>query len=167
MKKIVFILAIVGSLVFSAVLVAQQAQGGSQVVFIDSQAAIAAHSAGAVSKEMEAKAKAEIQGLQAELQPIVEKANSGAELTPEEQQRYQTIATTIRDIQARTAQEIAATAKPALDAVDAAIKALAAENNYGIVLDRQVAGLGGTGLVVYAREDLDITAQVIARVQGQ
>lgn len=167
MKRVLFIFAIVVSLVFSAVLIAQQAQSGSQVVFVDSQAAIAAHPAGAASKELEAKAKAEIQGLQAELQPIVDKANSGTELTTEEQSRYQTIATTIRDIQARTAQDIAATAKPALDAVDAAIKAIAAENNYGIVLDREVAGLGGTGLVVYAREDLDITAQVVARIQGQ
>ena len=165
MKRVFFILTIVVSLVFSAVLIAQEQQ--TKIVFVDSQAAIASHPSGAASKDLETKAKAEIQGLQAELQPIVEKANGGAELTAEEQSRYQTIATTIRDIQARTAQDIATTAKPALDAVDVAIKALAAENNYGIVLDREVAGLGGTGLVVYAREDLDITAQVIARVQGQ
>lgn len=167
MKKILFVATIVISLIFSAFLIAQEAQATSLIVFVDSQAAIAAHPAGAASKDLENKARAEIQGLQAEIQPIVDKANSGGELSSEEQSRYQTIAKTIRDIQTRTAQDIAATAKPALEAVDMAIKALAAENNYGIVLDREVAGLGGTGLVVYAREDLDITAQVIARVQGQ
>ena len=165
MKKIVFILGVVASLVFSASLIAQETQ--TKIVFVDSQAAIQSHPAGAQSKELEAKAKVEIEGLQAELRPIVEKANAGTELSPDEQSRYQTIANTIRDVQTRTAQDIATTAKPALDAVDVAIKALAQENNYGIVLDREVAGLGGTGLVVYAREDLDITQLVIARVQGQ
>jgi outer membrane protein len=165
MKKVLFILAVIASLVFSASLIAQEPQ--TKIVFVDSRAAIQAHPAGVQSKDLEAKARAEIEGLQVELQAIVDKANSGAELTADEKSRYEIVAKSIRDVQTRTAQDIASTAKPALDAVDAAIKALAQENNYGIVLDREVAGLAGTGLVVYAREDLDITPLVIARVQGQ
>ena len=66
MKRLFFILTIVVSLVFSAVLIAQEQQ--TKIVFVDSQAAIASHPAGAASKDLEAKAKAEIQGLQAEIQ---------------------------------------------------------------------------------------------------
>jgi Skp family chaperone for outer membrane proteins len=101
------------------------------------------------------------------LQALAEKANSGQALTPDEQSRFQTLRTTIFDVQQNYAAQIGQTAQPALDAVDAAIKAIAEENGYLIVMDTGQAGQGGTNLVVYAAPQLNITQQVIDRVAAQ
>jgi outer membrane protein len=165
MKRFLFIVAIIAVLALSATLVAQQAL--SSIVFVDTQAAIAAHPAGAQAKTLEEQARTEVEALQTELQALAEKANSGQALTPDEQSRFQTLRTTIFDVQQNYAAQIGQTAQPALDAVDAAIKAIAEENGYLIVMDTGQAGQGGTNLVVYAAPQLNITQQVIDRVAAQ
>jgi outer membrane protein len=162
MKRFLFIVAIIGVLALSATLVAQQALSG--IVFVDTQAAIAAHPAGAEAKALGEQAKQEIDALQVELKTIADKANAGQQLTADEQSRYQILRTTILEVQQNYATQAFEIAKPAIDAVDAAIKALAAENDYSIVIDSGVAGQGGTNLVVYAKPDLNITQLVIDRL---
>jgi outer membrane protein len=164
MKRFLFIVAIIGVLALSATLVAQQALSG--IVFVDTQAAIAAHPAGIQAKALEEQAKTEIDALQAELKTLADKANGGQALSADEQSRFQTLRTTMLEVQQNYATQIGETAKPALDAVDAAIQALAEENNYSIVIDSGVAGggPGGVNLVVYAKPDLNITQLVIDRV---
>jgi Skp family chaperone for outer membrane proteins len=165
MKRILFILSIVAVLVFSATLVAQEVL--SNIVFVDTQAAIAAHPAGAQAEQLKTQAKQEVDALQAELQAIADKANSGQQLSPEEQDTFQTLRTQVLQVQQNYATQIAQTVQPALDAVNAVIKTIAEEKGYAIVIDSGVAGLDGVNLVVYAREDLNITQQVIERVQAQ
>jgi outer membrane protein len=165
MKRFLFIAAIIAVLALSATLVAQQVLGG--IVFVDTQAAIAAHPAGAQAKALEEQAKTEIDGLQAELKTLADKANAGTALTADEQNRFQTIRTTLLEVQQNYATQIGEMAKPALTAVDEAIKAVAEENGYKIVMDSGVAGIGGANLVVYASPDLNITQQVIDRVAAQ
>jgi outer membrane protein len=165
MKRVLFIAAIIGVLALSATLVAQQV--ANSIVFVDTQLAIAAHPAGAQAKTLEEQARTEVEALQTELQTLAEKANAGTALTADEQSRFQTLRTTILEVQQNYAAQIGQTAQPALDAVDAAIKALAQENSYLIVMDSGVAGQGGWNLVVYAAEQLNITQQVIDRVAAQ
>jgi Skp family chaperone for outer membrane proteins len=104
--------------------------------------------------------------LQADLQAIVEKSNSGQQLSAEEQTRFQTLRSTLSSVQQRYAAEIAEAVKPALAAVDQVIREVAAENDYTLVLDRTVAGPTGINLVVYAKEGLDITPQIIERIRA-
>ncbi len=165
MKRILFVAALIAVLAFSATLVAQQV--ANSIVFVDTQAAIAAHPAGAQAKTLEEQARVEVEALQTELKTIADKANAGTQLTADEQSRFQTLRTTLFDVQQNYATQIGQTAQPALDAVDAAIKAIAAENGYLIVLDSGVAGQGGSNLVVYAAEQLNVTQQVIDRVAAQ
>lgn len=165
MKRFLFIAAIIGVLALSATLVAQQVMNG--IVFVDTQKAIAAHPAGAQAKTLEEQAKTEIDGLQAELKTLADKANAGTALTADEQSRFQTLRTTILEVQQNYATQIGQTAQPALEAVDAAIQAVAQENGYLIVMDSGVAGRGGINLVVYAAPQLDVTQQVIDRVAAQ
>lgn len=136
----------------------------SRVVYINSQAAIAAHPAGAQIEALTNQARTEIEGLVSSISALEQKAASGQQLTPEEAERYATLQTTIQAVDARYKEEIAAAAEPARLAVDQAIKELAAELNYTMVLDSLAAY--ETGLVVYADPALDITDLVIERVQG-
>jgi Skp family chaperone for outer membrane proteins len=165
MKRFLFVISIIAVLALSATLVAQQV--AQSIVFVDTQAAIAAHPAGAQAKQIEEQAKSEVEALQVELKTIADKANAGTQLTPDEQNRFQALRTTILDLQQNYATQIGQTAEPALAAVDAAIKAIAEENGYLVVLDSGVAGQGGVNLVVYAAEQLNITQQVIDRVTAQ
>jgi len=122
-------------------------QGQTRIAFVDSQAAIRAHPAGAQAKVLEEQAKAEVEALQADINLILEKANSGQQLTADEQNRFQTLRSTIVSVQQRYAEEIRATT-----------------NDYGVVLDSRVAGQEGINLVVFAKPELSITQQVIDRV---
>lgn len=140
--------------------------GETRIVFVDSQEAIRAHPAGEASRALEQQAQTEIEALQTDLQALVEKANSGAQLTPDEQTRFQTLRSTLTSVQQRYAGEIGAAVEPALLAVDEVIQAIATENDYTLVLDRNVAGPQGINLIVYAKEGLDITPQVVERVRA-
>jgi len=139
-------------------------QGQTRIAFVDSQAAIRAHPAGAQAKVLEDQAKAEVEALQADINLILEKANSGQQLTADEQNRFQTLRSTIVSVQQRYAEEISTVVNPALAAVDQVINEIATTNDYGVVLDSRVAGQEGINLVVFAKPELSITQQVIDRV---
>ena len=167
MKRLTLLLTALGAFAAFALLasVATTAQDQpTRVVFVDSQSAISAHPAGAASDALQEQARGEIEGLRAQLQSYTDRIRAGQQLTPEENELYQTLLTTLSSVQQRWQQEIAATAEPALVAVNEAIAAIAEEEGYSIVMDFAVAA--ESNLVVYARDGLDITAAVVARVAG-
>lgn len=136
----------------------------TRIAFVDSQAAIRAHPAGAQAKALEDQAKVEIEALQTDLNAIVTRANAGEQLSADEQNRFQNLRTTLATVQKNYAEQIGSTVGPALEAVDQAIRDIAAENDYAAVFDARVAGQEGTNLVVFAKQELNITQQVIERV---
>jgi Skp family chaperone for outer membrane proteins len=138
----------------------------TQIVFVNSQAAIAAHPAGEEAVQLEQQAREEINEIRASIQEIADRARAGEELTAEEQERYQTLVTTLQAVQQRYQADFDAAAAPAIEAVNRAIAEIAQEKGYTLVLDSLAAGPQGTNLVVYAQQGLDITELVIERVQA-
>ncbi len=134
----------------------------TRVVFINSQAAIAAHPLGTEVSRIEEQARAETSEIAQSIEQLAARARAGEELTPEEQERYQTLVTTLQTVQQRYEQQFNEAAGPVIEAVNQAIAQVAAQNGYDIVLDSVAAGPQGTNLVVYAVDGLDITDQVIA-----
>ncbi len=137
----------------------------TKVVFIRSQAAILAHPAGAQVDQLKQQAQAEIDGLVASLQDLEARLAAGDQLSPEENERYQALVTSINAVQERYAQDIDAAARPAIETVNAILADLATENGYTIIMDADEAR--NLDLVVYADDDLDITQMVIDRLNAQ
>lgn len=136
------------------------------IVFVNAQAAINAHPAGQTASDLQAQAREEIDALGADLQALADKANSGQQLSPDEQERYQALRSSIDAVQQRYQQEISTAVQPAIEAVNQIIREVAQENGYTLVLDGTVAGERGLGLVVYAQDGLDITDLVVERVRS-
>jgi outer membrane protein len=166
MKRLTLLLLAVAAIVGVAPFTLTAQAPESRVVFVNSQAAIAAHPAGEEAAALEAQAREELGEIRSSAQALADRARAGQQLTAEEQERYQTLVTTLQTVQQRYESDIAAAAGPAIAAVDEAISAIAKENGYSIVLDAAVAGPQGTNLVVYAQEGLDITSLVVERIQG-
>lgn len=137
----------------------------ARIAFVDSQAAINAHPAGQKAADLQKQAQTDISDVRSKLDELASKARGGQQLTPSESERYQTLLSTLDALQKRYQQDISDAAQPAVEAVDKAIKQLAQENGYTVVMDSRVAGSGGTNLVVYADPSLDITPQVIDLVK--
>ncbi len=164
MKRLSFLTV---SFVFSLVSSLAFAQDDvPSIVFVDAQAAINAHPAGQAATALQETAKTEVESLQTDLQALVDKANSGQQLTAEEQSRFQQLRDALVSVQQRYAEQINTTVQPALEAVNQIIEEIAEANGYDIVLDSVVAGQQGTGLVVFARDSLNITPQVLERVNA-
>lgn len=134
----------------------------TKIVFVDSQAAINSHPAGQKAQDLKKQAQTEIDDLRSKINELAQKQNSGQQLTAAENERYQTLVSTLNAVQQRYQSDINSAAKPAVDAVNQAIQEIAQENGYSIVMDRTAAA---QGLVVYAASDLDITPMVIDRVK--
>ena len=156
---VLFVFSLVSSLAFAQ-------DGVPNIVFVDAQAAINAHPAGQAATALQETAKTEVESLQTDLQALVDKANSGQQLTAEEQSRFQQLRDALVSVQQRYAEQINTTVQPALEAVNQIIEEIAEANGYDIVLDSVVAGQQGTGLVVFARDSLNITPQVLERVNA-
>jgi outer membrane protein len=137
---------------------------GSQIVFVDSQAAINAHPAGKAAREVEERGRAELDEIKRDIEVIAQRARAGEQIGPAEQELYQTLLTTHDARMNHYISEAGAAAQPAVEAIDRILTALSAEFGYTLVLDQTVAA--GSGLVVYAAEGLDITQQVIDRVNS-
>ena len=133
----------------------------ARIVFVDSQAAINSHPAGKAAQELKDQAQTEIDDLRSKIDELATKQRAGQELSADEAERYQTLVSTLDAVQKRYQSDIAAAAKPAVEAVNKAIAETAKENGYTIVMDRVQAA---QGLVVYAADDLDITPLVIDRM---
>lgn len=134
----------------------------STIVFVDSQAAINAHPAGQAASDLQAQAREEIGLISADIDTLNRRVLEGQELSSAERGRLQVLIATLEAVQERYQSDIAATAQPALDRVNAVIRELAMENNYTIVLDAVVAS---NGLVVFAQDGLDITPLVLERIR--
>lgn len=167
MKRLTLILLCVVAILGVASINLTAQAPSTRIVFVNSQAAIAAHPAGEEATALEAQAREELGGIQSSIQELANRARAGEQLTAEEQERYQTLLATLQSVQQRYDAEIRTVAEPAIAAVDQAIRAVAAENGYSIVLDSDVAGPRGTNLVVFAEEGLDVTDQVVSRIQSQ
>ena len=111
----------------------------STIVFVDSQAAINAHPAGQAASDLQAQAREEIGLISADIDTLNRRVLEGQELSSAERGRLQVLIATLEAVQERYQSDIAATAQPALDRVNAVIRELAMENNYTIVLDAVVA----------------------------
>ena len=140
-------------------------EGGTRIVYVNSNEAIAARPESAQINELRTQAQTEISGIQSQLQALQDKVNSGQDLTTQERETGATLQQTLIATQQRWQQDIAVAAEPAVAAVQAAIEAIAQENGYDLVLDGAVAGQSGINLVVYANDSLNITQQVIERVR--
>ncbi len=152
------------TLVLASTLIAQESQ--TKIGFVDSQAVISAHPDGVKTDALKEQARQEIEAIQVEIKTLVDSTN-GAQPTADQQSRFQLLQQTLADTRKRYEEEIVETVKPALAAVDEAIRTVAQENGYTIILDRGVAGPQQLNLVVYAEDGLDITDLVIERVRAE
>ena len=137
----------------------------AHIAFVDSQAAINAHPAGKKADQLKQQAQTEINGIRDKINTLAQKQQQGQQLTPQESERYQTLVTTLNAVQKRYQNDIQTAAQPAVQAVNKAIKEVAQQDGYTIVLDSRAAGNSGSGLVVYADQNLDITPQVIDQMK--
>jgi len=137
----------------------------AHVAFVDSQAAINAHPAGKKADQLKQQAQTEINGIRDKINTLAQKQQQGQQLTPQESERYQTLVSTLNAVQKRYQNDIQTAAQPAVTAVNTAIKEVAQQDGYTIVLDSRAAGNSGSGLVVYADQNLDITPQVIDQMK--
>lgn len=140
---------------------------GTRVVFVDSQSLIRAHPGGGEAERLREQAETEVGELRTSLDQLAQRVRSGQQLTPEENERYQTLLTTLQTVQARAQEEIAAAAQPAIEDINRIIRDIATENDYAIVMDIGAAGISGAGVVVYADEALDITPVALERVRAE
>jgi outer membrane protein len=137
----------------------------AHIAFVDSQAAINAHPAGQAADKLKQEAQTEITGLRTKIDALAQKQQQGQQLSPADQERYSTLVTTLNAVQKRYQTDIQKAAQPAVSAVNQAIKEVAQRDGYTIVLDSRAAGNSGSGLVVYADQNLDITGQVIDQMK--
>lgn len=162
MKRVTYMILATVAVAFLGSLNLQAQAPATRIAFINSQQAIDAHPAGAAAREIEQRGIAEITEIQNSLNNIIERAQSGATITPEEQEVFQTGQLALEATARRYSEDVAAAAEPAVIAVDTALKAIAAEQGYTVVFDYEVARQ--SGLVVYAQDGLDITELVISRL---
>ena len=162
MKRLTMIAlgAVAAMVLLSSTLTAQP--DANRLVFADSQALIAAHPAGREASELRIRAQNEVNEIRQQLEAIQNRARAGETLSNDDTERFNILVTTLESVQTRYQAEIAAAAGPAIEAVNAAIRAIAEEQGYGIVFD--IGAAADTGLVVYAAEGLDITDAVMLRL---
>lgn len=162
MKRVTYMILAAAAVALLGSLNLQAQAPEARIAFINSQQAINAHPAGAAAREVEQRGIAEITEIQNNLNAILERARSGAQLTPEEQEAFQTGQIALESTAQRYRDEVAVAAQPAVQAVDETLKTVAAEQGYTVVFDYEVAEQ--SGLIVYAQDGLDITQLVIDRL---
>lgn len=134
----------------------------SRLAFVDSQSLIAAHPAGQSANDLRELAADEIGEIRAQLDELQAKAQ-GPGLTNEEGELFDVLLATLQTVQTRYQADINAAARPAIEAVNAAIATVADENGIAVVMD--IGAAAESGLVVYAAEGLDLTEQVAALLE--
>lgn len=141
------------------------AQAPLSIAFVQTSRVLAAHPAGQAASQLTEQARAELQEIATTLQPLVAKANSGQQLSPEEQNTLELSQRTYQETQQRYQQEIEAAAAPAETQINDIITQIAEENGYTLVLNRELAAT--SSLVVYGAASIpDITEEAIARIQA-
>ncbi len=163
MKRITYTI-LVAVLVAAAFSLNPTAQAPSpRIVFVNSQQLIDAHPSGAAARQLEQQGREELRGIESSLNDIIERAQSGMEITPAEQEQFQLLQMSLETTAQRWDEEVMAAAEPAVLAIDEIVKAYAAEQGFSIIMDFEVARM--SGLVVYAEEGLDVTEAVLQRLQ--
>lgn len=136
----------------------------SRVVFIDAARALASHPAGGAIEGIQQRQEEELGPILQQIQDLQRFAGE-RELTVEEQDLADVLIRTLQERQQRYTEEILQASEPAVNSVNSAITTISATQGYSMVLDGNIAGQNGIGLVVYAVEGLDITDQVIEYVK--
>ena len=95
MKRVTYMILATVAVAFLGSLNLQAQAPATRIAFINSQQAIDAHPAGAAAREIEQRGVAEITEIQNSLNAIIERAQSGATITPEEQEAAQGPAKTL------------------------------------------------------------------------
>ncbi len=163
MKRFLPISLLVSILSLFALSAAQD--GPLNIAFVDAGAVLAAHPSGAEAQQLEEQARTELEEIQTNVAPLLERLNAGEELTAEERSTLDLSQRTYQETQARYREEIQAIIQPAEEAVDAIIQEIAQANGYTLVLNQGVAA--SSALVVYAAEGFpNITQEVIERVSA-
>ena len=121
--------------------------------------------AGQAAADVQQRANDELGGLRESIEPLAQKLASGQVLSAEERDSYDLFRRSIETTSERYRQEFEQAAAPAQADIQAAIDVVAQENGYGVVMDGNVAGQTGVGLVVFAAEGLDITPLVVRRIR--
>jgi outer membrane protein len=162
MKRLTLVLAaaLAFAVLVGANLGAQDAP--TRLAFVDSQALIAAHPAGAAANDLREVAADEISEIRGRLDALQAKARSDG-LDNDEAELFNILLATLESVQTRYAADIAAAAQPAIDAVNAAIRAVAEASGVAVVFDIDAAA--SSGLVVFATDGLDLTEEVAAQLQ--
>ena len=162
MKKILL------SLVISLLLVGLGQAQEIRIAFVNPNALLAAHPAGQAAAQLVQQRDEELNGILVEIQTLQQKAETPEGLTPDERARANLLVRTVEQVRSRYTEDIQAASAPAVEAINAAVASVAQANGYQLVLDGDLAGTTGLGLVVYADPDYatDITEQVIAQMSG-
>ncbi len=163
MKRLTLALLAAAALTLVATTTIGAQDQATRLVFVDAQALIAAHPGGQAANALRAQATDEIGDLRDQLDALQARARAGEQLSPDEQERFNVLLTTLEAVQSRYQADIAAAAEPAIEAVNEAIREVAIEREYSVVMDIAAAAEGG--LVVYAADGLDITDLVLARLR--
>lgn len=135
----------------------------ARLAFVDSQALIAAHPAGTAANDLRDLAAEELGGIRTQLDELQARAQAQGSLSNEDAELFNVLVATYDTVQARYQADIAAAAQPAIEAVNAAIRAVAEESGIAVVMD--IGAAAENGLVVYAAEGLDLTEAVAARLE--
>lgn len=135
------------------------------LAFVDTTALLRAHPAGTAAADLQQQQEAELGPLLEEIQALQTRSQN-AELTPEERSRAQTLVRTVEEVRRRYTADIQVAAEPAIADINAAISAVSQASGYTLVLDGEIAGTTGLGLVLYADPAVvpDITEQVITQM---
>jgi outer membrane protein len=163
MKRLTLALLVAAALMVVANTTIGAQDQPTRLVFVDAQALIGAHPGGQSANTLRRQATEEIGELRAQLDAIQARARAGEQLTADEQERFNVLLTTLEAVQSRYQTDIARAAEPAIEAVNAAIREVAREQDYTIVMD--IAAAADSGLIVYAADGLDITDAVLARLR--
>lgn len=139
-----------------------------RIVFANTTELLRAHPAGNAAAELLAQRDAELEPLIAEIQSLQQKSQT-TELTTEERSRANLLVQTVEQVRQRYSQDVQAASAPAVTDINAALAVVAQANGYTLVLDGEIAGTSGLGLVLYADPATvtDITEQVIAQMNAQ
>lgn len=163
MKRLTLALLAAAALTLVATTTIGAQDQATRLVFVDAQALIAAHPGGQAANALRAQATEEIGELRDQLDALQARARAGEQLSADEQERFNVLLTTLEAVQSRYQADLAAAAEPAIEAVNAAIRDVALEREYTVVMD--IAAAAESGLVVYAADGLDITDVVMARLR--
>lgn len=140
-----------------------------RIAFVNPNALLAAHPAGQSAAALVEQRDTELNDLLVEIQALQQKSETPDGLTPDERARANLLVRTVEQVRERYTLDIQAASGPAVEAINAAVAVVAQANGYQLVLDGDLAGTTGLGLVVYADPNYaaDITEQVIAQMNGQ